>query len=135
MNVPESKIKDLMKAYKKICVYGLSPDPTKPSHYVPLYMKNQGWDVVGIYPKNHPTNEFPIYSSLAEVPSEYRKFLNVFRSSEKIPELATEILKYKDIEVVWLQLGIHHSQAEQLLEDAGLQVVSNRCLIIEHKKL
>ena len=134
MNVPEFKMKELMNQYKKICVYGLSPDPTKPSHYVPLYMKNHGWDIVGVYPKAHMTQEFPIYSSLSEVPAEFRKFVNVFRSSEKIPDLVSEILQYKDIEVVWLQLGIHNESAEKQLEEAGIQVVSNRCLIIEHQK-
>jgi len=134
MNVPESKIKELMNQYKQICVYGLSPDSTKPSHYVPLYMKNHGWDILGIYPKMHSGSDFPIYHNLKDVPVEFRKFLNVFRSSEKIPDLVSEILENAGIEVVWLQLGIHHDAAEKQLENAGIRVVSNRCLIIEHQK-
>lgn len=128
------EIKNLMNKYKKICVYGLSHDTTKPSHYVPLYMKEQGWDIVGVYPKVHSTNNFKIYATLSEVPPEYRKFVDVFRSSDKIPEVVDEILNLGGTEVLWLQLGITHPEAEARAEKAGLQVVSNHCLIVEHKK-
>ena len=61
MNVIDSEIKSLMSNYKKFVVYGLSPDPEKPSHYVPLYMKENGWDVVGVYPKPHSESGFKIF--------------------------------------------------------------------------
>ncbi len=128
------EIKNLMTKYKKICVYGLSNDTTKPSHYVPLYMKEQGWDIVGVYPKVHNVNNFKIYTALSDVPPEYLKFVDVFRSSDKIPEVVDEILNLGGTEVLWLQLGITHPESEARAEKAGLQVIANRCLIIEHKK-
>lgn len=134
MNVKDSEIKSLMEKYKKFSVYGLSHDPAKPSHYVPLYMRNHGWEIVGTYPKAHSVNEFKIFNNLKEIPKEFRKFIDVFRASEKIPELVDEILELGGVEVLWLQLGISHPEAEVRAESAGIKVVSNRCLIIEHEK-
>jgi len=134
VNVKDSEIKQLLSAYKKFSVYGLSPDADKPSHYVPLYMKNHGWDIVGTYPRNHSVGGFRIYNKLSDIPAEHRKFLDVFRSSEKIPEVVDEIIAVGGVDVLWLQLGICHPEAELKAEKAGIKVVSNRCLIIEHKR-
>jgi len=133
MNVKDNEIKGLLSKYKKIAVYGLSPDPEKPSHYVPLYMRQQGWDIVGTYPKQHDVSGFEIFSKLRDVPPEHRKFLDVFRSSERISELVDEVLEVGGVDVLWLQLGITNSEAEKRAENAGIKVISNRCLIIEHK--
>lgn len=133
MNVKDSEFKSLLEKYKKFCVYGLSSDPEKASHYVPLYMKQKGWDMVGIYPRPHDTG-FKIYTSLKDVPPEYRKFVDVFRRPSHIPEVVDEVIAAGGVEVLWLQLGISHPEAEARAEKAGIKVVSNRCLIIEHKK-
>lgn len=134
MNIKDNEIKNLLNKYKKISVYGLSPDTAKPSHYVPLYMRNQGWEVVGTYPKPHSENGFKIYPKLSNIPAEYRKFLDIFRSSDHIPDVVDEVLALGGTEVLWLQLGIFHPEAEARAEKAGIKVVSNRCLIIEHKR-
>ncbi len=134
MNTSDSEFKKLLESYPKFSVYGLSPDPEKASHYVPEYMRQHGWDIVGTYPKKHDTGGFKIYSSLKDVPLEYRKFVDVFRSSDKIPEVVDEVLAVGGVEVLWLQLGISHPEAEKRAEESGIKVVSNRCLIIEHKK-
>lgn len=134
MNVKDSEFKSLLEKYPQICVYGLSSDAQKPSNYVPAYMEENGWQIVGIYPKPHNTGDFKIYSKLSDVPVAERKFLDVFRSSDKIPELVDEVIATGGVEVLWLQLGISHPEAEAKAEKAGVKVVSNRCLIIEHKK-
>ncbi len=134
MNVADNEIKDLLTKYKQMTVYGLSPEIDKASHYVPLYMRNHGWELVGTYPKPHCTDEFQIYPQLSQVPAEYRKFIDVFRSPEKIPQVVDEVIALGGVEVLWLQLGISHPEAEKRAEQAGIKVVSNRCLIIEHKK-
>ncbi|MBT4763231.1 MAG: CoA-binding protein [Bdellovibrionaceae bacterium] len=134
MNVNDIEIKDLLCKYKLFSVYGLSPDVSKASHYVPLYMRDQGWDIVGTYPKPHAQNNFNILKSLEDVPKEHRKFLDVFRASDKIPALVEEVIAVGGVEVLWLQLGVCHTEAETRAQEAGIKVVSNRCLIIEHKK-
>jgi uncharacterized protein len=134
MNVKDSEFKALLSSYKKFSVYGLSPDAEKASFYVPEYMKSQGWDIVGTYPKSHEAGGFKIYKNLGEVPLEYRKFVDVFRSSDRINDVVDEILEAGGVEVMWLQLGISNAEAEARAEKAGIKVVSNRCLIIEHRK-
>jgi predicted CoA-binding protein len=135
MNVSDHEIKSLLEASKKICVIGLSPDPTKPSHSVPLFMKRKGWEVIGVYPKFFVHPEFQIYSSLSLVPREDRKFINVFRASDRIPEVIDEVLDLGGTEFLWLQLGISNTKAEAQAEAAGLKVVSDRCLLIEHRRI
>ena len=135
MNVQDREIPALLNRYKKLVVYGLSPDPDKPSHSVPLYVRSLGWDIVGTYPKKHAEAEFTIYSTLSEVPTEYRKFVDVFRSSDRIPQVVDEVLEVGGVEVLFLQLGISHSEAEKRAEKAGIKVISDRCLAIEHQKL
>ena len=134
MNVGDHEIKGLLLKYKKFAVYGLSPDITKASHYVPAYMRDNGWQMVGTYPKPHNADNFKIYQNLADVPAEYRKFVDVFRASDRIDEVVDEILAVGGVEVIWLQLGISNPAAEKRAEEAGIKVVSNRCLIIEHKR-
>lgn len=134
MNVKDSELKNILSQYKKIAVYGLSPDPQKPSNSVPQYMKSHGWDLVGTYPKSHDVGGFKIYQKLSEVPAEYRKFVDVFRSSDRINEVVDEVLAVGGVEVLWLQLGISNPEAEARAEKAGIKVISNRCLVIEHRK-
>lgn len=134
MNVKDSDFKDLLLKYKKFAVYGLAPESEKPSHYVPVYMRDHGWDMVGTYPEIHSDGGFKIYETLAEVPAEYRKFVDVFRRSDKISIVVDEVLQAGGVEVLWLQLGISNAEAEKRAEAAGIKVVSNRCLIIEHRK-
>lgn len=134
MNVKDSEIHGILDHYRKITVYGLSNDPDKPSHSVPLAMKQKGWDVVGTYPRIHSVGGFQIYKTLAEVPLAYRKFVDVFRASARIPDVVDEVLEVGGVEVLFLQLGIEHPAAEERAEKAGIRVISNRCLWIEYKK-
>lgn len=134
MNVKEIEIKSILQSYKKIAVYGLSNDISKPSFTVPKYMHEHGWDLVGTYPKIHSAGGFKIYQSLKEVPAEYRKFVDVFRASDRIPDVVEEVLSIGGVEVLWLQLGISNPEAERKAEAAGIKVISNKCLVIEHQK-
>jgi uncharacterized protein len=134
MNVPENELGKLLLKYKKICIYGLGTDETKPSFTVPSYIRSQGWDVVGVHPKEHSVGGFKTYKSLKDVPEDYRKFVDVFRAPDKIPQVVDEVLEVGGVEVLWLQLGITNPVAEKKAEDAGLKVVSNHCIAIEHKK-
>lgn len=135
MNTNDQDIKNILTNYKHLVVYGLSPDATKPSQGVPLFLKSKGFSVVGIYPGKKEIAGFPIYASLKDVPAQYRKFVDVFRRSENVPEVIDEILAVGGVEVVWLQLGVSHAEAEKKAEAAGLKVVSNRCPHIEYERL
>ncbi len=134
MNIQDSEFKQIMSQYKKFCVLGLSPDGSKPSQRVPIFMRSKGWDPVGVYPGKNEINGFNIYADLSQVPAEYRKFVDVFRRPEHIPAVVDEIIAVGGVEVLWLQLGISHPEAEKKAEAAGIKVISNRCLHIEYER-
>jgi predicted CoA-binding protein len=134
MNTNDEDIKTILRNYEKITVIGMSPDAHKPSQEIPNYMRENGYEIVGVNPAQTEINGFKVYPKLADVPAEYRKFVNVFRRPEHIPAVVDEVLKAGGVEVLWLQLGISHEEAEKLAEKAGIKVVSNRCLLIEHRK-
>ena len=136
MNTNQTDIFQILKDYKKICVIGLSPDSSKPSQSVPLYMRNHGYEIVGVNPTSpSEINGIKIYKTFSEVPSEFRKFVDVFRRNDAIPSVVDDVLTVGGAEILWLQLGITHPDAEKRAEEAGLKVVSNRCLLIEQRKL
>lgn len=134
MNVLDSEFKSLLQKYKKITVVGMSPNASRPSHQIPLYLKANGYEVVGVNPGHEEINGIKIYKTLMDVPADFRKFVDVFRAPEAIPSVVDEVLAAGGVEVLWLQLGISHLQAETLAEKSGLKVISNRCILIEHKK-
>lgn len=135
MNVDHQKIADILKNYKKITVIGLSRDDSKPALKVPLYMESHGYELVGVRPDAGDIKNFKCYTSLADVPKDFRKFVNVFRRSEFIPQVVDDVIKMGGVEILWLQMGITHPEAEAKAEKAGIKVVSDRCLHIEHSKI
>lgn len=134
MNVDNDGIKKILTENANICVIGLSPDASKPSHSVSMFMKSKGYSIVGVYPRGKDIGDVKVYAALKDVPEKDRYFVNVFRRSEAIPEVVDEILRLGGTKVLWLQLGISHPEAEARAEAEGIQVVSNRCLLIEYRK-
>lgn len=135
MNVKDTEFLDILNKYKKITVVGISPNAERPSQQIPLYMKAHGYEVVGVNPGHDNIAGMKIYKSLAEVPSEYRKFVDVFRRPEHIPDVVDEVIAAGGVEVLWLQLGITNPEAEHKAEQAGIRVISDRCLLVEHRNL
>lgn len=135
MNASDQEIKEVLSQYKKICVVGLSPDASKPSQKVPMFMRSKSYEIVGIYPGQAEINGFKIYDSLKSVPAEYRQFVDVFRKAENIPAIVDEVIAVGGVKVLWLQLGIKHPEAEKKAKAAGIKVISDRCLHIEYERL
>ena len=135
MNVKDSEFLEILEKYKKITVVGISPNEDRPSHQIPLYMKRNGYEVVGVNPGHDEIAGMKIYPNLAAVPAEYRKFVDVFRRPEHIPDVVDDALKAGGVEVLWLQLGIANPDAEKKAEAAGMRVISDRCLLVEHRNL
>ena len=135
MNVSNSEIADILKRYKKITVVGLSRDSSKVAQRVPLSMRDEGYELVGVHPSETSIEGVKCYPSIASVPAPDRKFINIFRPSSEIAKLVDEVLAAGDTEVLWLQLGITDPAAEARAEAAGLRVISNRCIAIEYGRL
>jgi predicted CoA-binding protein len=127
-------IKDVLTKYKSITVVGLSPQPDRPSYGVTEYMINHGYEIVGVRPGGiKEILRRPVFEDLSEVPGPI-EIVNVFRDSKYISQLVDEVLK-TDAKVLWLQLGITDPAAEERARRSGLTVISDRCILIEHRRL
>lgn len=130
--------KEIFSKYKSIAVYGMSANESKPSHYVPVYMMNKGYEVYPINPVSPEIAGRKVYKTIADVPGEI-DILNVFRPSEEAPEVVRYAIERKkakgDIKLIWLQDGIISEEAKKLAEENGIEFIQNACMFREHKNL
>ena len=134
----DDEIRELLKATKTIAVLGIKPETHagQPAFYVAEYMANAGYDIIPVpvyYPEVTEILGKPVYRDLTKVPGEI-DLLNVFRRSEDIPKHTLEILEKKP-KAVWFQLGIRNDEVAEKLAEAGIKVVQDLCLMVEHRAL
>ena len=138
----QNQIKDILKKYKVIAVVGLSKEPEKESHRVSAYLKQHGYRIIPVNPFADEVLGEKSYPSLLEIPPEIQKTLeivDIFRPAKDVPPIVEQAIKLKQIYgrpfVVWMQLGIINEQAAEAARRAGLIVVMNKCLMVEHHRL
>jgi hypothetical protein len=118
-----------------IAVVGLSPKPHRDSFRVAKYMQDHGFRIVPINPNAHEVLGEKAYASLTEAAQHERiDMVNCFRNSEDIPPIAAEAIAI-GAQSLWLQLGVVNDAAAKQAKDAGLVVVQNLCLMVEHRQL
>tara|TARA_B100001245_G_scaffold213181_1_gene178910 strand:+ start:688 stop:1095 length:408 start_codon:yes stop_codon:yes gene_type:complete len=130
MNEPET-IDQIFKM-KTVAVVGMSPKPERPSHYVGMYLKEQGYDIIPVNPGHKEIAGMTSYPSLLDIPVKV-DVVDVFRRPEHavpISEAAVEI----GSKALWLQDGVINDEAARLAEDASLLVVMNDCMLRRHKQ-
>ena len=132
------ELADLLRNVKTIAVLGIKPESHAytPAHYVPKYMADAGYEIIPVpvyYPEVTTILGKPVYRDLKEVPVEI-DLLNVFRRSEDIPKHTDDILAKKP-KAVWFQLGIRNDAVAEKLAEAGIKVVQDLCLMVEHRAL
>src|SRR3954454_24762907 len=132
------QLRDLLTNTKTIAVLGIKPEShrSQPAFYVSEYMANAGYDIIPVpvyYPEVTEILGKPVYRRLEDVPGEI-DLLNVFRRSEDIPKHTEEILA-KRPRAVWFQLGIRNDAVAEKLAEAGIKVVQDMCLMVEHRAL
>ena len=130
MNEPET-IDQIFKM-KTVAVVGMSPKPERPSHYVGMYLKEQGYDIIPVNPGHKEIAGVTSYPSLLDIPVKV-DVVDVFRRPEHavpISEAAVEI----GAKALWLQDGVINDEAARLAEDASLLVVMNDCMLRRHKQ-
>ena len=124
----------ILTTYKTIAMVGLSADPKRPSHFAAIYMQAEGYDIIPINPRYAGQTILgqPVYASLSEVPRPV-EIVDVFRKAEDVPPIAEEAIRI-GAKVLWLQLGIVNEEAARRAREAGLEVVMDRCVKIEHAR-
>jgi uncharacterized protein len=134
----DARIGEVLARSRRIAVLGIKPEsrPHQPAHYVPRYLQSAGYRIVPVpvyYPEVEQILGEPVYRSLAAVPGEV-DLVNVFRRPRDIPPHVDAIIA-KGPKAVWFQLGIRNDEAAERLARAGIQVVQDRCTMIDHQRL
>src|SRR5215212_10251087 len=130
----DSQIKEIYQL-KNIAVVGVSKNEEKPFHQVRQYLIEHGYNVIPVNPTLSELLGRKCYPSIADI-NQRIDIVDVFRKSEDIPAVVDDILKKKDgIKVFWMQLGIYNDDAEKRAKQNGIDVVYDRCMMEEHKRL
>lgn len=131
-NHSDDEIKEIF-LLKNVAVIGMSKNPEKAAHYVPKYLKEQGYNIIPVNPTTDEILGTKCYPDIKEVP-ESIDIVDVFRPSDEVLPVIQSAMAKKP-KVIWLQEGIHNQEAEDLARKAGIDVVFNRCMFAEHKRL
>jgi predicted CoA-binding protein len=124
----------LLTTNHTIAMVGLSADPMRPSHFAAIYMQSAGYDIIPVNPRYAGETILgqPVYASLEEIPRPV-DIVDVFRRAEEVPALARSAIAI-GAKVLWMQLGVVNEEAARLARQAGLEVVMDRCVKIEHAR-
>ena len=128
---PRERI-EILRRYKRLAIVGLSANPYRPSHFVGVYMKAAGYEIFPVNPREREILGRPSYGSLREVPPPV-EIVDIFREAAAVPGLVEEAIEV-GAKVVWMQLGVIHEEAAERAREAGLAVVMDRCVKIEHAR-
>ena len=128
------EIAERLASVRTIAVLGLSPKPERDSFRVARYMKDQGYRIVPVRPAQSEILGERVYASLTEIPDAV-DVVDIFRNAKQVPGHVAEILAMKHRPgLAWMQLGISHEGAARELTEAGIDVVMNRCIKVDHAK-
>ncbi|MDD2839376.1 MAG: CoA-binding protein [Sulfuricurvum sp.] len=134
VNATNEEIRSIFNEVKTIAVLGLSPDSTKDSYRVAEYLKNAGYTIIPVYPKEETILGEKVYRSLHDIPFPV-DMVNIFRKADALVAIAEECVKRGDIKVFWAQKGIVNNEAAEQAKSAGMRVVQNHCTMVEHRSL
>ena len=135
LTTPE-QIQALLERSRRIAVLGIKTDPSKPAYYVTEHAQQAGYEIIPVpvyYPEVTTILGEPVHRTLASIPGEI-DIVDVFRRPSDIPAHIEDMLLAKP-KAVWFQLGIRNDEAAQTLAEAGIDVVQDRCLLVELKRL
>lgn len=130
-----SRLAEILRAARRIAVVGLSRKPERPSHGVAAYLQRAGYTIIPVHPVAGMTLGERVYPDLrAAAAAGPIDIVNIFRRSEHIPALLDAMLEVRPA-LVWMQQGIRDDNVARSLEAAGIAVVMDRCLAVDHQFL
>ncbi|MGH7458280.1 MAG: CoA-binding protein [Longimicrobiaceae bacterium] len=131
-------LRGILEHARRVAVLGIKPESRsyKPAHYVPRYLQEVGYQVIPVpvyYPEVSEILGQPVLRDLRRVPPPI-DVVQLFRKPEDVPPHAEALLEAKP-KAVWMQSGIRHDETAERLAKAGIEVVQDRCMMVEHKRL
>jgi predicted CoA-binding protein len=130
---PEQANVAILKNYRVVAVVGLSPKPERPSYQVAQYLQNHGYRIVPVNPGCREILGEKCYPSLKDIPFPV-EVVDIFRQVDAIPAIVADAIVV-GAKAVWMQLGLEEFQSAKQAEKAGLRVVMNRCMKVDHAAL
>ena len=121
---------EILKEAKTIAVVGISNKLGRDSGRIALFLKDRGYNVIGVNPVQKDFEGIKIYQKLTDI-EQVIDIVDVFRNSNSIPDLIPDVL-IKKPKVLWLQLGIRNDEAVKPAEIEGIQVIQDKCIAIEY---
>ncbi len=138
----QDQIREILQKYRVIAVVGLSGDVDKPSYRVAAYMMQNGYRVIPVNPFVKEVFGEKSYPSLSEIPIEIQKTIEVvdiFRRAADVLPIVEEAVRLREVNgkpfVVWMQQGVVNREAAEVASKAGLAVIMDRCIMVEHGNL
>lgn len=132
MSAGPDAIAKILEKYKTIAVVGLSSNPMRPSYGVTEYMQSAGYRIIPVNPNETEVLREKSYPRLEDVPQKI-DVVNIFRRAEEVPPLVESAIRV-GAKVVWMQSGIENEEAAEKARTAGLVVVEDACILVEHRK-
>lgn len=129
----DQAMKRLLQTSKRIAVVGLSDKPDRDSYRVAEYLLQAGYEVIPVNPRLETWLGQKAVARLEDIEGPV-DIVDVFRRAEETPPIAEKAVAIR-AKALWLQLGIHHEEAVRIAEAGGLDVVTNRCIKVEHARL
>jgi len=125
-------VKKILSETKVIAVVGLSPKEHRTSHHVSNYLKEHGYRIIPVYPREEKILGEKVYRSVSEIPDKIDTVL-IFRKSEEVPRVVEDAVR-KNPRFIWMQKDIINENAAELARSLGIEVIMDRCMYVEHGK-
>jgi predicted CoA-binding protein len=130
-----SRVAEILRSARRIVVVGLSPKPERPSHGVASYLQRAGYTIIPVRPTGREILGEPVQPNLpAAAAAGPIDVVDIFRRSEFVAALADDLLAVRP-RLVWMQVGVRDDATARRLEAAGIPVVMDRCLAVDHHSL
>jgi uncharacterized protein len=129
-SIQSDPITEILQHAKTVAVVGLSDNPLRPSHGVAAYLLDHGYRIIPVNPQIESALGERAYPSLLDVP-ERIDIVNIFRRPEFVEEVVDQAIQRK-VPVIWMQEEVVHEEAAQKARQAGIYVVMDRCILVEH---
>ena len=132
-NPSKDEIRTILRNSKTIAVIGISERETRASKYVSEYMQREGYTIYPVNPNLNTWNGLKVYDSVVDLPEKV-DIVDVFRRSSQVLPLAGDVVE-AGAKVMWLQQGIVDEEAAEIASDAGIKVIMDSCIMVEHKSM
>jgi predicted CoA-binding protein len=131
--ISDKTIKEILENTDKVAIVGLSPKPDRDSNRVARYLMDKGYSVVPVNPGQKEILGERCYRSLEEIPF-HVDLVNIFLNPVRIPPIVDQAIKI-GAKLIWMQLDVIHEESAERARSAGLQVIMDRCIKVEHASL